>query len=83
MRFEQAHIEMNAETTFELRASPATERRKRDTNGRVAIDWGAYGLPETFVITKDGRIAHKHIGPLLPYHLESTVFPLIRELHQR
>ena len=74
---------MNAETIFELRASAATERRKRDTNGRVAIDWGVYGLPETFVIAKDGRIAHKHIGPLLPYDLESRVFPLIRELHQR
>jgi cytochrome c biogenesis protein CcmG/thiol:disulfide interchange protein DsbE len=55
-------------------------RTGADTDGRVAIDWGVYGVPETFVITKDGRIAHKHIGPLMPHDLESTVLPLIREL---
>ena len=57
-------------------------RTGADTNGRVAIDWGVYGVPETFVM-KDGRIAHKHSGPLMPHDLESTVLPLIRELHQR
>jgi cytochrome c biogenesis protein CcmG/thiol:disulfide interchange protein DsbE len=35
-----------------------------DPNGRAAIDWGVYGVPETFVIGPDGRIRHKHIGPL-------------------
>ncbi|MGH6701844.1 MAG: DsbE family thiol:disulfide interchange protein [Bradyrhizobium sp.] len=58
-------------------------RTGADTNGRVAIDWGVYGVPETFVITKDGRIAHKHIGPLTPHDLESVILPLIRRLRQQ
>jgi cytochrome c biogenesis protein CcmG/thiol:disulfide interchange protein DsbE len=37
-----------------------------DPNGRAAIDWGVYGVPETFVIGPDGTIRHKHIGPLQP-----------------
>ena len=35
-----------------------------DTNGRAAIDWGVYGVPETFVVGRDGRIAYKLIGPI-------------------
>jgi cytochrome c biogenesis protein CcmG, thiol:disulfide interchange protein DsbE len=37
-----------------------------DPNGRTAIDWGVYGVPETFVIAPDGTIRHKQIGPLTP-----------------
>lgn len=37
-----------------------------DEAGRTAIDWGVYGVPETFVIGKDGRIAYKHVGPVTP-----------------
>ena len=40
-----------------------------DPSGRTAIDWGVYGVPETFVVGPDGAIRHKHIGPLLPVHL--------------
>ena len=40
-----------------------------DPNGRAAIDWGVYGVPETFVVGPDGAIRHKHIGPLLPAHM--------------
>jgi cytochrome c biogenesis protein CcmG/thiol:disulfide interchange protein DsbE len=58
-------------------------RAGADLNGRVAIEWGVYGVPETFVITKDGRIAHKHIGPLTPQALEGTILPLIRRLQQQ
>jgi len=58
-------------------------RTGADRNGRVAIDWGVYGVPETFVITKDGRIAHKHIGPLTPKDLEETILPLIRRLQRQ
>jgi cytochrome c biogenesis protein CcmG/thiol:disulfide interchange protein DsbE len=54
-----------------------------DRDGRVAIDWGVYGVPETFVITKDGRIAHKHIGPLTARDLEDTILPLVRRLRQQ
>jgi cytochrome c biogenesis protein CcmG, thiol:disulfide interchange protein DsbE len=58
-------------------------RTGADRNGRVAIDWGVYGVPETFVIAKDGRIAHKQIGPLTPQALEETILPLIRRLRQQ
>jgi cytochrome c biogenesis protein CcmG, thiol:disulfide interchange protein DsbE len=37
-----------------------------DPNGRTAIDWGVYGVPETFIVGSDGTIRHKHIGPLTP-----------------
>jgi cytochrome c biogenesis protein CcmG/thiol:disulfide interchange protein DsbE len=37
-----------------------------DPNGRAAIDWGVYGVPETFVLAPDGRIRHKQVGPLTP-----------------
>jgi cytochrome c biogenesis protein CcmG, thiol:disulfide interchange protein DsbE len=37
-----------------------------DPSGRAAIDWGVYGVPETFVVGPDGTILHKHIGPLTP-----------------
>jgi cytochrome c biogenesis protein CcmG/thiol:disulfide interchange protein DsbE len=55
-------------------------RTGADRDGRVSIDWGVYGVPETFVITKDGRIAHKHIGPLTPKDLDETILPLVRKL---
>jgi cytochrome c biogenesis protein CcmG, thiol:disulfide interchange protein DsbE len=55
-------------------------RTGADRDGRVAIDWGVYGVPETFVITKDGRIAHKQIGPLTTKDLEDTVLTFVRKL---
>lgn len=51
-----------------------------DRDGRVGIDWGVYGVPETFVIGPDGRIRYKHIGPMTRESLESEVMPVIREL---
>ena len=57
-------------------------RTGADINGRVAIDWGVYGVPETFVIDRNGRIAHKVIGPLNPQLLQDKVLPLIRELRK-
>lgn len=58
-------------------------RTGADRDGRVAIDWGVYGVPETFVITKSGRIAHKHIGALTPKALDDTILPLIRRLQHQ
>jgi cytochrome c biogenesis protein CcmG, thiol:disulfide interchange protein DsbE len=55
-------------------------RTGADINGRVGIDWGVYGVPETFVISKDGRIAYKHIGPLSADVLEKKIIPLIETL---
>jgi cytochrome c biogenesis protein CcmG/thiol:disulfide interchange protein DsbE len=57
-------------------------RTGADRDGRVAIDWGVYGVPETFVIDRDGRIAYKHIGPLNERVLEETVLPLIARLRR-
>jgi len=57
-------------------------RTGADRDGRVGIEWGVYGVPETFVIGKDGRIAHKHIGPITPKDLDETLLPLIERLRQ-
>lgn len=57
-------------------------RTGADINGRVGIDWGVYGVPETFVIDRQGRIAYKQIGPINPEVLEKTILPLIRQLRQ-
>ena len=55
-------------------------RTGADINGRVGIDWGVYGVPETFVIDRDGRIAYKHIGALTRDVLQKKIIPLISEL---
>lgn len=51
-----------------------------DANGRVGIEWGVYGVPETYVIGRDGRIALRHVGPLQPDDLERTILPLLASL---
>ncbi|AZO40255.1 DsbE family thiol:disulfide interchange protein [Mesorhizobium sp. M7D.F.Ca.US.005.01.1.1] len=48
-----------------------------DEAGRTAIDWGVYGVPETFVIGKDGKIAYKHVGPLTPETARDLLLPQI------
>ena len=48
-----------------------------DGNGRASIDWGVYGVPETFVVGRDGRIAYKLVGPITPQNLETTLKPAI------
>ncbi len=53
-----------------------------DGDGRVGIDYGVYGVPETFVIDKNGVIRHKQIGPITAEALEKTILPLIRELNK-
>jgi len=50
-----------------------------DSQGRASIDWGVYGMPETFVIGHDGRIAYKLIGPITPGNLEATLKPAIEK----
>jgi len=51
-----------------------------DSNGRVGIDWGVYGLPETFIVDGAGRIRYRQLGPLDRQAMEQTILPLIREL---
>ncbi len=53
-----------------------------DLKGRVGIDFGVYGVPETFVIDGAGKIIHKIIGPLRPEVLEETVLPLVKSLQK-
>ena len=52
-----------------------------DTEGLVGIDYGVYGVPETFVIDKAGTIRLKHIGPVTPEALRDTILPLVRKLN--
>lgn len=51
-----------------------------DADGRVGIDYGVYGVPETFLIDKNGVIRYKHIGPVTPDALNTTILPLVRKL---
>ena len=53
-----------------------------DADGRVGIDWGVYGVPETFVVDKSGVIRYKQIGPLTVESLQKKILPLVRELQQ-
>jgi len=50
-----------------------------DENGRASIDWGVYGVPETFLIGRDGRIAYKLVGPITPQNLDSVLKPQIEK----
>ncbi len=50
-----------------------------DTNGRASIDWGVYGVPETFVIGRDGRVAFKLVGPITPGNLEAALKPRLEK----
>ena len=51
-----------------------------DGDGRVGINFGVYGVPETFVIDKAGMIRYKQIGPVTPQALEQKILPLVRKL---
>jgi cytochrome c biogenesis protein CcmG/thiol:disulfide interchange protein DsbE len=55
-------------------------RTGADRDGRVGIEWGVYGLPETFVIDRNGEIVHKHIGLMTERDLDETILPLVRRL---
>ncbi|MBI4937591.1 MAG: DsbE family thiol:disulfide interchange protein [Nitrosomonadales bacterium] len=52
-----------------------------DLDGRVGIDYGVYGVPETFVVDKQGIVRHKHIGPVTPEALRDKIIPLVKELN--
>ena len=58
-------------------------RTGADRNGLVAIDWGVYGVPETFVVGSDGRIAYKQIGPIDESALRDTILPLVDRLGRK
>jgi cytochrome c biogenesis protein CcmG/thiol:disulfide interchange protein DsbE len=52
-----------------------------DRDGRIGIDYGVYGVPETFVIDRQGVIRYKHIGPITPQVLAEKIEPLVRKLN--
>ena len=53
-----------------------------DPDGRVAIDWGVYGTPESFIIDQQGIIRYKHTGPITAAKLHAEILPLIESLRQ-
>ncbi len=55
-------------------------RTGADINGRVAIDWGVYGVPETFIVDQQGIIAYKYIGAINQKVLDEEILPVIRKL---
>jgi cytochrome c biogenesis protein CcmG/thiol:disulfide interchange protein DsbE len=50
-----------------------------DINGRAGIEWGVYGVPETYVIAPDGTIAYRHVGPITRAILQETLLPIVRD----
>jgi cytochrome c biogenesis protein CcmG/thiol:disulfide interchange protein DsbE len=54
-----------------------------DSDGKVGIDYGVYGVPETYIIDKKGIIRHKQIGPVTVDSLQKTILPLIIELQKQ
>lgn len=53
-----------------------------DSEGRIGIDYGVYGVPETYVIDKKGVIRHKQIGPITSQSLSETILPLVAKLEK-
>jgi cytochrome c biogenesis protein CcmG/thiol:disulfide interchange protein DsbE len=54
-----------------------------DPSGRLGIDYGVYGVPETYVIDKQGMIRYKQIGPVTNQNLRETILPLVAELQAK
>jgi cytochrome c biogenesis protein CcmG/thiol:disulfide interchange protein DsbE len=50
-----------------------------DISGRAAIEWGVYGVPETFIVSRDGKIAYKVVGPITAENLEQNIKPEIEK----
>lgn len=69
----------NASDWLEEHGNPY-QRTGADQNGRVSIEWGVYGVPETFIVDSKGIIQFKHVGPIDRYVLENEILPKIREL---
>lgn len=54
-----------------------------DTTGRTAIEWGVYGMPETFILDRKGQIVFKHVGPITPAALRQTLLPKIEAVRRK
>lgn len=55
------------------------ERIGADSDNRVSIDWGVYGVPETFLVGRDGTVLYKHVGPLTPEAVAAELMPQIEK----
>ncbi len=53
-----------------------------DDDGRAAIDWGVYGVPETYLVDEKGQIRYRHVGPLTGTVLQETIFPMVQALRK-
>lgn len=53
-----------------------------DRNGRISLEWGVYGVPETFVVDASGTITYKHIGPISAESYETSLLPAIKTAQQ-
>ena len=92
----QASDQANGPLGAEAKQAPARQRSLRllqrqgdpyklpvmDLDGRVGIDYGVYGVPETYVIDKQGVIRYKQVGPVTPELLQQKILPLIQELQK-
>jgi cytochrome c biogenesis protein CcmG, thiol:disulfide interchange protein DsbE len=58
------------------------DRIGADRDGRVGIDWGVYGVPETFLVDRQGRIRYKHVGPLTEADIDEQILPLAARLER-
>ena len=54
-----------------------------DIDGRVGIEWGVYGVPETYIIAADGTIAYRHVGPISDAILQDKLLPIVRDLQAK
>jgi cytochrome c biogenesis protein CcmG/thiol:disulfide interchange protein DsbE len=72
----------NASAWLAQLGNPYT-RTGADRQGRVGIDWGVYGVPETFVVDEHGMIQLKFIGPVDRASLETKILPKVRELQAK
>ncbi len=70
----------DAAKTWLRRMGNPYHRIGADTDGRAAIEWGVYGVPETFIVDTTGRIRYKHVGPIMPRDLQETILPIIESL---
>lgn len=53
-----------------------------DQEGEAGLDWGLTGVPETFIIDREGRVRYRHIGPLTPSDVSDVLLPIIQEVSQ-
>lgn len=66
--------------TWLARLGDPYHRIGADIDGRAGIEWGVYGVPETFIVDATGHIRYKHVGPVMPQDLEETILPIIESL---